>query len=296
MTTITKRSELLFLYDVKKANPNGDPMDNNRPRIDEETGKCLVTDVRLKRTVRDYLMTKGYDGKTDNNKDIFIRDEDGQPVTGKQRSKSYGTKEEFLQKFIDARLFGAVSAPGDSKDKKKVFHFTGPVQFGMGTSLHQVKENFIKGTGGFATKEGAQQKTFREEYNITYGLIGFHGVINENAAKHTQLTEEDVQELLEGLWNGTKNLLTRSKKGHTPRLLLRVTYKTPNFFIGELLERLSLQLDENKREESIEDISELTIDVSGLNAVLNKYQEHIESVQVIDMDDRVRLSEPIKTV
>lgn len=294
MSAVSKRSELLFLYDVKKANPNGDPMDNNRPRIDEETGKCLVTDVRLKRTVRDYLMAKGYDGKSDVNKDIFIRDEGDMPVTGKERSEAYNSKEDFLQKFIDARLFGAVSAPGDKTDKKKVFHFTGPVQFGMGATLHRVKENFIKGTGGFATKEGAQQKTFREEYNIFYGLIGFHGVINENAAKHTQLTEADVEELLGAMWNGTKNLLTRSKKGHTPRLLVKVTYKEANFFIGELLERLSLKSEDGKREESFEDITDFVIDTSQLNQALEKYWTNIEKVEIINIDDRIRLSEPIK--
>ena len=141
MSIVSKRSELLFLYDVKKANPNGDPMDNNRPRIDEETGKCLVTDVRLKRTVRDYLMTKGYNGKGSLQRHIY-RDEEQGPVTGKQRSQAYESKDDFLNKFIDARLFGAVSAPGEKSDKKKVFHYTGPVQFGMGATLHTVKGKF----------------------------------------------------------------------------------------------------------------------------------------------------------
>jgi len=296
MTDIKKRSELLFLYDTKKCNPNGDPMDNNRPRIDEETGKCLVTDVRLKRTVRDYLMiNKGYDGKTNADNDIFIRDSDDGPVTGKKRSEAYKTKGEFLKKFIDARLFGAVSAPGDNSDKKKVFHFTGPVQFGMGVTLHQVKENFIKGTGGFATKEGAQQKTFREEHNITYGLVGFHGVVNENAATHTQLMQADVDLLLDAMWNGTKNLLTRSKKGHMPRLLVQITYSEPNFFIGELLERLTLIPENGKRDEEYEDITDFQIDTSKLNAILTKHWDKIESVKVVDQDDRLRLTEQIKT-
>lgn len=295
MAIVSKRSELLFLYDVKKCNPNGDPMDNNRPRIDEETGKCLVTDVRLKRTVRDFLMLKGYDGQTGSKGDIFIRDEGDKPVTGKERSKSYSSKEEFLTKFIDARLFGAVSAPGDKTDKKKVFHFTGPVQFGMGTTLNQVTENFIKGTGGFATKEGAMQKTFREEYNITYGLIGFHGVINENAAKHTNLTDNDINELLDGMWSGTKNLLTRSKKGHMPRLLVKVSYNEPNFFIGELLERLSLNPKDGKREEAFEDITDFKIDTSVLNKTFDKYSSKIESIQIINQDERIELTESIKT-
>jgi len=287
MSIVSKRSEILFLYDVKRANPNGDPMDANRPRIDEETGRCLVTDVRLKRTVRDYLFEKGYNGQEDPERDIFIRDEDGKPVTGEQRSESYKDKNEFVQKFIDVRLFGGVSGV-----KKKAFNITGPVQFGMGQSLNIVKENFIKGTGAFATKVGAEQRTFREEYNITYGLFGFHGVINENAAKHTHLTEEDVDELMEGLWNGTKNLLTRSKKGHMPRLLLKIDYSAPNFFIGDLLERLTLQPVNGKKEEEFEDISSFLVDTTSLKEVLNKHQDKIAHIHV-QQDDRIQLTAPL---
>jgi CRISPR-associated protein Csh2 len=66
---VDNRSEILFLYDVTDANPNGDPMDENRPRIDEETGVNIVTDVRLKRTIRDYL--RDYRGKK-----IFLQAEE----------------------------------------------------------------------------------------------------------------------------------------------------------------------------------------------------------------------------
>ena len=52
---VDKRSEIVFLYDIRDGNPNGDPMDENKPRIDEETGINIVTDVRLKRTIRDFL-------------------------------------------------------------------------------------------------------------------------------------------------------------------------------------------------------------------------------------------------
>ena len=83
----------------------------------------------------------------------------------------------------------------------------------------------FKGTGAFASKEGASQKTFREEDFLPYSLISFYGIINENAAKDTKLSEEDVDLLLDGMWNGTKNLISRSKVGQVPRLLLKVNYK-----------------------------------------------------------------------
>lgn len=311
--TIKNRSELLFLYDVKHCNPNGDPMDANRPRIDEETGKCLVTDVRLKRTIRDYLFESGYDGCENGKGDIFVRDEDGKVVTGTQRAKSYKDKNEFISKFIDVRLFGGVSAPKADKaakkgkkdtenqeegaeeqtDTNKTFHLTGPVQFGMGKSLNVVKENFIKGTGAFAAKEGSLQRTFREEYNITYGLIGFHGVINEKAAIHSKLTENDVEQLLKGMWEGTKNLLTRSKKGHMPRLLLKIDYKD-SFFIGDLLERLRIVRNEGLKEEELNDVGDYKIDTSELNKVLQNNADKIKSVKV-EKDDRLQLTEEIWT-
>lgn len=316
MSHLQNRSELLFLYDVKRCNPNGDPLDANRPRIDEESGRCLVTDVRLKRTIRDYLMNKGYDGGTKG--DIFIRDIDGKPVTGATRSEAYESREDFCQKFIDVRLFGGVSAPGDkggsggegeeidagdteekSKVKKgkggskkgKVFHYTGPVQFSMGYSLNRVHENFIKGTGAFATKEGAEQKTFREEYNITYGMIAFHGVVNENAARHVGTTENDISEMTEAIWNGTKDLLTRSKKGHMPRLLVKIDYQD-GFFIGDLCERLRLIAGEGKKLDALEDVDDFTIDTKALNEALRKHNDKIISISV-QADERLKMTEPI---
>lgn len=320
MSNLKHRSELLFLYDATLCNPNGDPLDANRPRIDEETGKCLVTDVRLKRTVRDYLIEKGYDGKTDPDKDVFIRDDDGKAVTGSKRSEAYKDKEEYLRKFIDVRLFGGVSAPkkadkkADAKSKaneesdeggdeektdvKKTFHFTGPVQFGMGKSLHPVRVNFIKGTGAFATKEDSIQKTFREEFNISYGLIGFHGVVNEKAAKYTGTTQADVDELMEAVWNGTKGLLTRSKKGHMPRLLLKIDYRDDagGFFIGDLCERVKVGYRDGKSDENLEDVADLVLDVSALNAELKKNAGKIRTAKVLNHDDRLQLSEPIHEI
>lgn len=284
MAQIENRSEILFLYDVVRCNPNGDPLDSNRPRLDETTNRCLVTDVRLKRTIRDYLFDKGFNGGDGSKGDIFIRTE---AVTGEQRSGAYADEKEFKSKFIDVRLFGGVSAV-----KGKNYQFTGPVQFSMGFSLNNIfKDNFIKGTGAFATKEGAEQKTFREEYNITYGLIAFHGTINENAAKKTGTTTEDINELTEAIWNGTKDLLTRSKKGHMPRLLVKVEYKN-GFFIGDLCQRLSMTLKEGKTMENLEDIADYVLDTSKLNEALKKHQDKIVSI-TIEKDDRLELSEPI---
>lgn len=280
MAVITNREEFLFIYDVTDANPNGDPLDENKPRIDEESGINIVTDVRLKRTVRDYLFNfKGYNGE--NGKDIFVRQlesKKGGLQDGKERAGNFGnSRNSILDNCIDIRLFGGV-LPLD-KDSIK---FTGPIQFKMGRSLHKVELKHIKGTGAFASKAGAKQQTFREEYILPYSLIAFYGVINENAAKETGLSENDVSEFYEALWEGTKNLISRSKMGHIPRLLIKVKHKTPHFFIGDLEKYVKLRSE--KPDEKIRDILDVTLDLAELNSILEKYSDHIASIETKQAD------------
>jgi len=211
---IKNRSELLFCYDVTDANPNGDPLDENKPRIDEESSINFVTDVRLKRTIRDYLFEyKGYNGE--NGKDIFVREKPSKKNTekgglqdGKERADDFKKDlNTILDQCIDIRMFGGV-IPLD----KASITFTGPTQFKIGRSLHKVEMRHIQGTGAFASTAGKTQKTFREEYILPYSFIAFHGIINQNAAKHTKMTTDDEQLLLEGMWLGIKNLISRSKQ------------------------------------------------------------------------------------
>ncbi|MDY0382055.1 MAG: type I-B CRISPR-associated protein Cas7/Csh2 [Candidatus Cloacimonadaceae bacterium] len=264
-----KRTEILFLYDVQNANPNGDPSDENKPRIDEETKHNIVTDVRLKRTIRDYLYNyEGYN--QDTVKDIFVRqtfmEEDPTKglKDGKNRAKTYkGNFDLVLNACIDVRLFGGV-IPLD----KASITFTGPVQFKMGHSLHRVEPMYIKGTGAFASKPGVQQQTFREEYILPYSFIAFYGIINENAARQTRLTASDIEMLKKGIWNGTKQLITRSKMEHNPRLLLMLEHKSPNFFIGELDKHIRLKSE--LPDEKIRSIGDFKLDMSPLKKILDE--------------------------
>ena len=291
---VKNRSEILFLYDIAWANPNGDPADENKPRIDEETGKNIVTDVRLKRTVRDYL----HDFK---NQEIFVREIEiapGNIQDAKARAEDFLVDEKgnrldkskldlnkmkeiieknILSKCIDVRLFGATIPLEKSRQEKSSLTYTGPVQFKMGQSLHRVKLHYIKGTGAFASEAGKEQKTFREEWVLPYALICFYSVINENAAKITHLTEDDVNLLMEALWNGTKNLISRSKMGQMPRFLLRVVYKQKNYHIGDLDKRIKLVTDE-KTDEEVRGIEDYKLDASGLIETLIKHKDRIEEV------------------
>jgi CRISPR-associated protein Csh2 len=286
---IKNRSEILFIYDITDANPNGD-VDENKPRIDEETGYNIVTDVRLKRTIRDYL----YDFK---NIEIFVReerDDQGKLKTKEEIYKKYGSPEEIIKKCIDIRLFGGTFAlkkkdnkkensqkNEEDKESERAFALTGPVQFKFGRSLNKVGEaTFIKGTTVIPSDEKKGAGTFWEAYIIPYSLIVFYGIVNENAAKHTGLTNEDVNLLLDGIWNGTKNLITRSKFGQMPRFLLQIVYKEKNYHIGELDHRIKLlKNNPNQRDEEIRRIQEVKIDVSELAKAIENNKNNIEFIR-----------------
>jgi len=277
---IKNRSEILFIYDVTDANPNGDT-DENKPRVDEETGINIVTDVRLKRTIRDYL--QNFKGE-----EIFVReerDEKGELRTKESIYEQYGSPQEIIKRCIDIRLFGGTFAL-KKKDKKstekeqveRAFALTGPVQFKFGRSLHKVSEpELVRGTTVMPSAEKRGAGTFWEAYILPYSLIAFYGIVNENAAKDTFLTEDDIDLLLDGLWNGTKNLITRSKVGQMPRLLLQVVYKEKNYHIGELDHRIKILSE--KRDEEIRRIEEIKLDLTELSEVLEENKDKIEKIR-----------------
>lgn len=277
---LKNRSEILFLYDVTDANPNGDPVDENKPRIDEETGVNIVTDVRLKRTIRDYLYE--YKGL-----EIFIREireEDGKLRTKEKRLEEFKDNNELIEKCIDIRLFGATTAV-----EGKTMALTGPVQFKFGRSLNKVDLTYIKGTTVMPSQAGKAQGTFTEKYILPYSLIVFYGIVNENLAKVQKipLTEKDVDYMLEGIWHGTKNLISGSKFGQVPRLLLQVIYKPDSYFyIGELDKRIKL-ISEIEAEK-IRDISQVKIDITDLTKTLFENKDKIEKTRY-KIDERLKL-------
>lgn len=284
LPALNSRSEILFLYDVTDANPNGDP-DENKPRIDSTTGKNFVTDVRLKRTIREYW--KNFKGKR-----IFIDleesiNQDGTVQTAEKRFDSFKETSTLLKECIDVRAFGALIPI-----KKKSIKFVGPVQFRIGHSLNKVNVVRIRQSAAFASGPGKHQRSFGERYVASYSLVNFYGVINENNAKLTGFSEDDALELFEGLWNGTKNLTTSSKFGHMPRLLLRVEYNEPNFFIGELDSYPKIVIDEGKEEMQVRSTKDYRLDMSALMSKLKESKEKIGRVQVM-WDRKLNLSHGI---
>ncbi len=287
--SLKNRHEILFLYDVSWANPNGDPMDENRPRIDEETGINIVSDVRLKRTVRDTLQELGFE--------IFLKEErkeDGSLKTKEDVFAEYGKDPaEVLKRCIDIRLFGGTFALKNND----AFSLTGPVQFKFGHSLHRVKVALMKNTSVMPSKTDKKQGTFAETYVVPYSLIVFYGVANEKAAETTGLTDEDVGNMLKAIWVGHKastDLITRSKLGHEPRLLLDIIYKPETLtHMGELDKLVSFASD--REDEAIRDIEDGVLNLEKLKAKVEKYRDRIQKVRY-RIGDRVRLRPGIEEV
>ncbi|MBD3843268.1 MAG: CRISPR-associated protein, partial [Campylobacterales bacterium] len=214
---------------------------------------------------------------------------------------------EILERFLDIRAFGGVLPISDRDEMKKDkeittagVQFTGPVQFRMSKSLHKVSMNHIKGTGAFASnysdtdeKKQKQQATFREEDFLSYALFATYGIVDNYNAQKTGFSEEDASKIMDALWYGTKNLITRSKMGQTPRLMLIITYKD-NTFAGDLNNSIDLQA--TKDEEAIRSINDYTINFDRLKSKLKRYEKSIEKVEYfVDYDFEVRHQEQFES-
>lgn len=275
------RRELLFVYSVKDANPNGDPLNANHPRYDEETGRVLVSDVRIKRTIRDQWLRDGLN--------VFV---DGELKKLKTRAEelkkalNVKTGQEALSKCIDARLFGATYPLGGER-----FSWTGPVQFKWGRSLNRVQVELVQGTAAFATSDTDNQRSFRNEYIVPFALIAVYGIANQYASNDTGATDEDIDSMIVALWDGTLNLITRSKVGHRPQFLLEVTYKEGfNGIAGALDERITIRNldgDEISEEEqlALRSVSELQLDVSGACEAILRHGDSIKQVRIVRSKD-----------
>lgn len=299
------RNEFLFIYDIKNGNPNGDP-DENRPRIDDVTKHCYVTDVRLKRFIRDYLIqTEGENSilvtklgaKTVNLTDRVKDSLEKNKLEGKELMDS------LLDRFIDLRLFGSPlafkGAPGDWGETSKV---TGPVQINFGETLHRVEEVTFHGTSIFRSKgeaEDSEQRmgTFTTYYAIPYGLIAFHGIANENAAVTTGLSDDDLLKFKIALWKGIRETIsahTRTKREQQPRMLLNIVYKDKikikengidrevptEYHIGSLEEKIELKPNEEVKEEiNIRKIGDFILDFTKLIKSIERAKEKIERIE-----------------
>lgn len=238
-------SEILFLYDAQLTNPNGDPDDENRPRMDYQSRRNLVSDVRLKRYIRDYLQDQGHELYVAQPKqgEVVTADRRLQNVLGRNKL-SAADLPEILDKLIDIRLFGAtMPIKGADGGAGASIQVTGPVQFSWGYSLnHADLVNSYTISSRFSSQEQKAQGTFGKDYRIYYSLLAFAGVISGKRAEVSQLSEADLDQFDRAMVESIPLLTTRSKMGQYPRLYLRVEYMNDRTILGDW--RTFLHLDE----------------------------------------------------
>lgn len=276
MTAIKNRYDFVFLFDVKDGNPNGDPDFDNMPRTDEETNHGLVTDVCIKRKVRNFVqLVKGLESPYD----IFIREgnilnlliqKERNEVDKKEENEKKAIelgREEMCKKYFDVRTFGAVMSTGSEKtedednadktkkktSKKKIKGLgvvRGPVQLTFGRSVDPVYAKSHSVTRCCVTKESdAEEKsnTIGNKNTVSYGLYRMHGFISATDAAKTGFSEEDKDLLFNAMINAFENDHSAARGEMNPRALIVFKHESPlgNARAGQLFDLVKV----NKKEE-----------------------------------------------
>lgn len=237
MSTIENRYDFVYLFDCQDGNPNGDPDSDNSPRIDPETFQGLVSDVCLKRKIRDYVhYAKSQNGAVEKGYDIFVLS--GNTLESRQRMPYDNLKGEIEPKgkdtnpsdiekarrwmcgnFFDVRAFGAVMSTTDFNCGQ----VRGPAQITFARSLDRVltTEHTITRqafTGEKDVKGGTG--TMGRKHTISYGLYCAHGYINPVFAQQTGFSEDD----LALLWKALANLFELDRSAARGSMAARGLY------------------------------------------------------------------------
>ena len=210
MSELKSRIDFVYIFDVQDGNPNGDPDAGNLPRVDAETGMGLVTDVCLKRKVRNYVQTaKGQA----NGYDIFIKEkavlntlidkahDDSEVKAAKDKTEA--ARMFMCKNYYDIRTFGAVMSTG-----KNAGQVRGAIQLTFARSVdtiataeHSITRMAVA-TEKEAEKQGGDNRTMGRKATVPYGLYVCHGFVSANLAQQTGFSEED----LELFWDALKNM------------------------------------------------------------------------------------------
>ena len=209
MNELKNRIDFVYIFDVQDGNPNGDPDAGNLPRVDAETGMGIVTDVCIKRKVRNYVqVAKGLA----NGYDIFVKEKavlnneidkahDDAKVKAAQ-NKIAAARQYMCEHYYDIRTFGAVMSTGKNAGRVR-----GPIQLTFARSVNPVatSEHSITRIAVATPKEAESQNgenhTMGRKATIPYGLYVCHGFISANLAQQTGFTEDDLALFFDALKN-----------------------------------------------------------------------------------------------
>lgn len=308
-----RNGEILFVKSVKDGIPNRDPLQDSDVRriFPEEDGRISLSDVSIKRDVRDYVLEEEKDGGSSKRNYIFVQErmnEKGKLLgrqslaqwivgqVGKEKEAKQDMKSVLLEHSFDARTFGIVYSVTPK------FHLTGPVQFGWAHSLHPVDSQYVQGTVVMPSsdekvdakgneEQGKTQGTIWTSYIVPFAVFAMSGVINAKNAEHSHMAPEDQELLLRALWRGTLHRQARGRGQQQPLFLVHIEYNDPFFRIGYLEDYITLLPEgdvwrkDGKRPSSLKEVQ---LDVSNLLHVIEKYNHKIHNVRIW-RDDRLHV-------
>ena len=222
MENLKNRIDFVYIFDVQNGNPNGDPDAANAPRVDAEDMHGIVTDVCLKRKVRNYVQTiVAEDDKNEFQEgyDIFVKDKavldalvemiydyGSVKIIEDKDKKKEEAKNLLCKNYFDIRTFGQVIATSGKQDQVR-----GPIQLTFARSVDEITPRPLSITRCAVTKEEKntetddvrqKERTMGRKNIVPYGLYVCYGFISANLAKQTGFSEED----LELFWDALKNM------------------------------------------------------------------------------------------
>lgn len=235
---LTNRYDFVLLFDVKDGNPNGDPDAGNLPRVDAETGRGLVTDVCLKRKVRNFVgLVKGEQPPFE----IYVKEKAvlnnqhkrayvgiGKPelLEGDDKKRKGGdavdeARQWMCRNFFDVRTFGAVMSLGINCGQVR-----GPIQLTFARSIdtvvaleHSITRMAVA-TEAEAEKQSGDNRTMGRKFTIPYGLYAAHGFVSSFLAKQTGFDEGD----LELLWQALTQMFEHDRSAARGEMTTRGLY------------------------------------------------------------------------
>ena len=285
--SLTNRYDFVYLFDVKDGNPNGDPDAGNMPRVDPETGDGLITDVCLKRKVRNFVqMTQG----DHSGRQIFIKEKailnnliaeahEQEAVKSKSAGDATAAARDWMcAKYFDIRCFGAVMSTGGKE--KNAGQVRGPIQLTFSRSINPIfaQDHSITrmavATEKEAEKQSGDNRTMGRKATVPYGLYRCHGFVSAHLAGQTGFSEDD----LELFWQALEHMFDHDRSAARGEMTARGLYifqhssQLGNAPAHSLFERVSAKLqDPSKPPRNFSDY-QLSINQDNLPAEINLIQ------------------------
>ena len=301
---ISENSDFLFIYDATLCNPNGDPDQENKPRMDYDTDINMVTDTRIKRYIRDYLKATGNEIFVDMEGDTKVSpDSKLKAVINRILADESEVENIFINKDVLKNTFKEIIK--QKKDTENIFKllqdkknielnsyileqiikekfvdirmfgsafavggftkaYTGAIQLNWGYSLHKVD---LLDSNTIVTTMNDGNSTFGKDYRVHYSMLAFNGTINKYTAKTTGLTVGDRDLFRKMIWESISAMPTRSKLNQYPKLYVEIIYNDgfSNGGLGDLRNYVETTPGDHVRA-----INDVKINLSKLKTVIEE--------------------------